>query len=247
MKTCRMGQLEIGRVPRVVGTVSSLAALRKAAASRARPYDILEVRLDLIGPSTRGWQALCRKAQRAGLPVLLTIRSAWEGGGWEGRDRERAAIYEKALPYVSAVDLEMASQELWPIARKARKAGKTVIASFHDFRGTCPAAKLRGIARHARDMRAHVVKIATYIRDPADAIELFGLLRETSDGPLCVIGMGPLGLHTRVSLACAGSALTYGFIDRSAAPGQLPCFALDGLLRLMCPAFRAARAGRRRS
>ncbi len=60
---------------------------------------------------------------------------------------------------------------------------------------------------------------------------LEGLLSDDWSVPLCVIGMGPLGTPTRLSFATAGSCLTYGYLDKPAAPGQWPAKELYAALR----------------
>ena len=75
------------------------------------------------------------------------------------------------------------------------------------------------------------------IHGPADIAVLFSVLNTEGQKPLCLIGMGPLGIPTRVTLACEGSCLTYGYADRSAAPGQTPSSTLVRRLRKLCPAY----------
>src|SRR2546426_10055008 len=50
MRTVRIGNLEIGKIPRVVATLASLEAMKRFEALDMKPCDIAEVRLDLIGP-----------------------------------------------------------------------------------------------------------------------------------------------------------------------------------------------------
>jgi len=55
-------------------------------------------------------------------------------------------------------------------------------------------------------------------------------LTEKHSGPICVIGMGELGVKTRTEFPRRGSCLTYGYFESSAAPGQLPAATLMELL-----------------
>ena len=63
-------------------------------------------------------------------------------------------------------------------------------------------------------------------RSEADLETLRTLLLSDWQTPLCVIGMGDLGASTRISFAKMGSCLTYGYLDRPMAPGQISAAAL---------------------
>ena len=200
-------------------------------------FDVAEIRWDMIGTEKTSVLSSCRQIEKAGTPVILTIRSALEGGAWEGDEDQRLSLYKAALPHVSAVDVEIASLIFQPVIKMAHKAGKTVIGSFHDFDRTPDAEELRGVVRAGRRAGADIVKIATVIDGPSDVAVLFSVLNQEGKKPLCLIGMGQHGVATRVTLACKGSCLAYGYADRSAAPGQTPSSTLMRRLRKVCPAY----------
>lgn len=231
MKKISIGRLTLGTVPRVVGTVTTVAALRRLAAGRVRDADIVEVRLDLVGADLDDWPRLCRRIEKSGTPVVLTIRDAREGGAWKGAAAKRLALYEKASAIVSAIDVEIRSSIFARAAKAAHRRRAGVIGSFHDFKGTPPAARLRDIIRRGRKGGADIVKIATRAERAEDLITLNEILRAARGGPLCALGMGRLALCSRFALPCAGSCLTYGFLDRAAAPGQVSCRKLAARLR----------------
>ena len=139
-----------------------------------------------------------------------------------------------------------ASGLLPPLIRPARKAGTVVIGSHHDFERTPKVSVLKDVVRRGRRAGVDIVKIATFIRRAEDVFVLLELLGEVDGGPLCLIGMGPLGLQTRIRLACDGSCLTYGFVDRPAAPGQWSCGELVARLRESCASFDSDYLARRR-
>lgn len=230
-----MTQRRSGLLPEVprplrVGVITSGRTLCRPARLERRRFDLVEVRLDLVGAGTPDWLSRCRELERRGIPVLLTIRAAREGGTWRGTAAARRELYRQALPWVSAVDVEIRSPLFTALAREVRAARKTLVGSFHDFTGTPAPARLREVIRIGRRGGAHIVKVAATVRRPDDVITLFELLRLRRAGPLCLIGMGPQGLHTRVSLAGAGSCLVYGALDAPSAPGQMDCRELDALL-----------------
>ena len=200
-------------------------------------FDVAEVRWDKIGTGKTSVLSLCRQIGKTGTPVILTIRSAQEGGGWDGDEERRLALYEEALPYVSVVDVEIGSSIFKPLLQAAHKSGKAVIGSFHDFEQTPEAKSLLDIVQAGRRAGADIVKIATMIHGPSDVAILTSVLTKERKKPLCVIGMGPQGVTTRVTFACKGSCLTYGYADRTAAPGQTPSSTLIRRLRKHCPAY----------
>jgi 3-dehydroquinate dehydratase I len=106
------------------------------------------------------------------------------------------------------------------VARQAEKLGKVCLVSHHDFAKTPPLAELEAIVQRAQQHKA-AAKVATMIRSEADVETLLALLKRRWPGPLCVIGMGDAWKQTRVSFAKLGSCLTYGYLDKPTAPGQI--------------------------
>ena len=236
------GALHIGEVPRVVGTLSSFA---KNLSSWVREIscDIVEVRLDQM-PLENDWLSRCRSLQSTGLPVILTIRHPSEGGQWHGSEERRLELYEQALRELSAVDIEFKSAIAIRVAEAAKRLGKVAIVSFHDFAQTPPLADLQAVISKAEAF-AGIVKVTTMAHSEQDVDILRQLLTRRWKVPLCAMGMGALGAQTRVSLAAAGSCLTYGYLDKPMAPGQLAASELVRQLRKALPAYdRECRASR---
>jgi 3-dehydroquinate dehydratase I len=232
-----LGKLKIGRVPRVVGSIACADTLGRIRGPTDLTFDVAEIRWDMIGTEKSSVITACHQIEKTGAPVILTIRSSLEGGEWTGDEARRLALYKKALPHVSAVDVEISSSIFQSVLDAAHKEGKTVIGSFHDFEQTPDAKKLRVVIHEGRRAGADLVKIATMIHEHEDIATLFKVLHQEGRKPLCLIGMGQHGVSTRVTLACEGSCLTYGYADRSAAPGQTPSSTLVRRLRTLCPAY----------
>ena len=232
MKTeLHLGSLQLGPRPLVVGVFSSCRTLEHPLDVSQLPFDVAELRIDLIGVDCPDWLEFASRLGAAGMPVILTVRHPDEGGRWYLDEHERAAVYRTALPFVSAIDVEIGSELLKPLADEAHRAGKLVIGSFHDFEKTPEPVALRENIRDGRSKGADVVKLATMIRTDTDLAALHSLLAEKDSAPLCLLGMGDRGAESRVSLALAGSCLTYGFHDQSNAPGQLSAGELRDRLR----------------
>ena len=101
---------------------------------------------------------------------------------------------------------------------------------FHDFKNTPPLSRLREVIRQAQDQGADAIKIATHTAAPSDVARLLDLFSSTRL-PLAVMGMGPLGMSSRVLLANCGSVLNYGWIHAPNVPGQLAARELAKILR----------------
>ncbi len=213
--------LEAG--PLVVGVLSSLDGKFPLAG------DIVEVRLDKTGRPP-DWLERCKAIEARGKPVLLTIRLRSEGGEWPEDDGGRLKIYEDGLAALSAVDVELSSVICDKVTKQAEKLGKPCLVSHHDFEKTPPLAELESIVKRARQNGA-VPKIATMIRSQDDVEILHALLGRRRKRPLCVIGMGQVWKQTRVLFPKLGSCLTYGYLDKPTAPGQVSAAELVRQLR----------------
>ena len=209
-------------MPRIVGCVGSANVLMRCARQVPPDCDMLEVRLDLVGLCGGHWLELCEAIQKQGMPVLLTIRDASEGGAWQGGKEERLALYVEGLASVSAVDVEIGTGMLKILASAAHRRRVKVVGSFHDFEGTPTLAQFKAVEKRGRRMGADVVKVAAMVKTPADLARLLAM-PANAKGPICVLGMGALGTISRVALPCAGSCLAYGSLVTSTAPGQLSC------------------------
>ena len=215
--------LAVGPAPRVVGTLSSLTPKRKMWG------DIIEVRLDKMARPV-DWLQRCAALQFGGKPVLLTVRLRSEGGDWEKDDEQRLEIYRQGLRELAAVDVELSSVICRDVARAAARLKKASVISFHDFEKTPPLRELCAIVEKAQAIGS-IAKVSTRIKRASDVDLLRSLLRKPWEKPLCVIGMGRAWSKTRVLFATLGSCLTYGYIDRPTAPGQMAAAELARRLR----------------
>ena len=219
--------LAVGPTPRVVGTLSSLGRKRELCG------DIVEVRLDKMARPA-DWLKRCAALQSGGKPVLLTVRLRAEGGDWESDDKDRLEIYRQGLQELAAVDVELSSAICRAVASEAKRLKKASVISFHDFEKTPPLLELGEIVKKAHAIGS-IAKVSTMIKHESDAEVLRALLGRRWEKPLCVIGMGRAWSKTRIEFATLGSCLTYGYIDRPTAPGQMSAAELVRRLRRALP------------
>jgi 3-dehydroquinate dehydratase-1 len=216
-------KLAVGPSPRVVGTLSMLPPKGELAG------DIVEVRLDKMARLS-DWLKRCAALQSTGKPVLLTVRLRAEGGDWETDNEERLEIYKEALQELAAVDVELSSAISREVAREAARLKKASVISFHDFAKTPPLRELCAIVEKEHALGS-IAKVSTMIKHGSDVDVLRALLRRRWDKPVCVIGMGRAWSTTRIEFATLGSCLTYGYLDKPTAPGQMSAAELVRRLR----------------
>jgi 3-dehydroquinate dehydratase-1 len=223
----------------IVGTVHHADSLDAARRLRPRTVDLLELRVDGF-PERES--ALLAAAATLRLPLIVTVRSAAEGGQHPLPNAARAEWYHRFLDVASAIDLELASlPALRAVVEEARRRDVAVILSVHDFAATPSYGRLRSLARRAKASGATIFKCATRLRGPADLYTLHRLVAARDLGiPVAAMGMGPDAPASRLLLGAAGSALNYGYIDRPNAPGQLPAALLKSLLEQLRTAGSSA-------
>jgi 3-dehydroquinate dehydratase-1 len=240
--------LDLARGPLIVGVADHPDALLACArlAPDARAFDLVEARVDLFseqrleGPGA----AACADLEASGTPVLVTLRSASQGGRFAAEDDERLARFRAALAVASWADVEDDAPILPAVAALvgARPGGQLVV-SHHDFDRTPPlAALLACVDACAAAAPRAIAKVATAVRTPEDRAVLHALLARRPERT-AVIGMAAGDDGLRVELAAAGSLLAYGFLAGATAPGQMSAQALHARLLAASPGY-AARRGR---
>ena len=212
--------LQLGRVPRVVGTIITEEFLRRWSATPTKlACDLVELRLDGF-PDFPDWIGIGKQIEHLGTPVFVTIRDASEGGKWNRGDTQRWPLLESAIRSFSGVDIELESALVPAVAELCGQLGKLSIFSFHDFTQTLPREALEAKLRRAHRLGG-IGKIAATANTREDLETLRGLLPgKASTQPTCIIGMGPLGRETRLQFPLEGSCFTYGYLDTPGAPGQ---------------------------
>jgi len=209
-------------VSNVVGVVDSPRAIAIASRMKSATVDFLEWRADCLPGITL--------PKVAAAPWIVTARHPMEGGQGGLSSSARRGILLGLIDGAKAVDVECRSLgALREVVEAAHTRRVDVIASFHDFRRTPSVQRLREVLKGCVDGGADVVKIATRTESADDVrrlLELFGVARI----PLAVMGMGPLGMASRLLFGSCGSVLNYGWLDRPNVPGQWSAKDLKAML-----------------
>jgi 3-dehydroquinate dehydratase-1 len=91
-------------------------------------------------------------------------------------------------------------------------------------------AAMRDRRSRAFDAGADIFKLAALADDARSVSRLLDFISTAGTHPLAVMGMGKLGQASRLVLACAGSILNYGYLNKPNATGQWEAKELKALL-----------------
>ena len=204
-----------------------------AAAQRAEPLaDVIEIRLDAItSPAIQPFPDLIKK------PLLFTNRAKWEGGAFNGEEKDRLALlYEASEKGAAYIDIELKTD---PVLRqdliKATKNKCQSIVSWHNFTVTPSSQALRSILQEQYRSSADIGKIVTMALNFNDVLRVLTLQQEATEMgfPLIAFCMGRAGTISRVATLELGGFMTYAAPDssnNSTAPGQIPVSLLRNFL-----------------
>ena len=264
-----------GGVPAVAVSLTGPTAAHARAQARHgidAGADVLELRVDLLEevdalvafteapgeePSTTDSMVVTTAAAQVleclhrmgdvvnGVPLLLTCRTAAEGGRAQLDDAAYGALLRSVLDGLTdwaperrpaAIDVEVQRGCLPEVSQQAHGLGIDVVASFHDFETTPADEVLEEVLARMASEGADLAKIAVWPTSAADVARLLGVCaRATADPgegaglgiPVATMSMGALGAVSRVAPAF-GTALTFAVVPdeqgetQASAPGQLP-------------------------
>jgi 3-dehydroquinate dehydratase/shikimate dehydrogenase len=202
----------------VIRTETNDEAIAGMQEARRLGADLCELRADYLRDPDLG-RILAAKP----LPVLVTVRPAWEGGRFEGSESVRTGLLEDAcLHGADYVDVEFRAYKDFP-----RRQAKLVL-SYHDFEKA--PEDLEATARKMASLEPFLVKVAVQARGTADLVRLLRL-QTSFPSPIAVIAMGDYGEPLRVLAPKYGGWITYASLrpGLESAPGQLT---VEDLVRL---------------
>jgi 3-dehydroquinate dehydratase-1 len=196
--------------------------------SATEEADMIELRLDLIHKSDPlGTLKALREATSK--PIIATVRLRDEGGMFQGSEVERIDLLVKASSYADYADVELLAEMRDEAMSRIKKP---VIVSYHDFQNMLDDRKLAEVYGQMKNTKAAIAKIALTPQNLEDNLRILEFLLD-ADTPLCMIAMGRIGRHLRAVAPLYGSALTYGFVTESTAPGQMSLKELIAARRLL--------------
>jgi len=211
--------------------------------------DLIELRVDQMPGISDDEIRSLRDESPGGKAIILTIRSAAEGGAWPDSEEARIDRLIELSPVADYLDVEFATWlgshhlrhrlKFALDASSRRSSHCKLILSSHDFAGRpSKLTKLHLDLMGSED--CHVLKLAWRARTIRDNFEAFGMMRlrcesvagHTPEPPI-IICMGPEGLLSRALARKFGAFATFASLKpgRESAPGQLTISQLRDLYR----------------
>lgn len=209
------------------------------------PFDVVEWRADWYESVFQFGQveSVIKELRRilGEKPILFTFRTLQEGGQRPIDTRDYAELNKKvaATKLVDFIDVEIFQGD--KIARDiiigAHAFGVKVIASNHDFQKTPEKEELVKRLCKMQDLGADIPKIAVMPKKKKDVITLLAATQEMveqhADRPIITMSMASDGMISRLCGEVFGSALTFGAVGKTSAPGQMDAMELRTVLELI--------------
>ena len=230
---------DLGERPYVVAVLNK-ASVKTAQSAQRLGADILELRVDMLDSCYHNGKkvsSIIRQLKKeVRLPVILTIRSSKEGGMTKITDSKRLDIFREAISETDLVDIEINSDLInSKVIELAKTQNKKIILSYHNFEKTPTLPYLKNQAEKACDLGCDILKIAVTANNTEDVRRLLNFCSGWEKTKISVMSMGHLGVASRLAGFLFGSCLTYGFIDKPVACGQLSVKDLVKYYRILYP------------
>ena len=119
----------------------------------------------------------------------------------------------------------------------AHRHSVKVIASNHDFHATPSKEEIIIRLIKMQELGADILKIAVMPQNSRDVLTLLSateeMMRLYAERPLITMSMGSAGLISRLCGESFGSAVTFGAVGKTSAPGQIAAEELVQVLELL--------------
>jgi len=151
-------------------------------------------------------------------------------------DEERLAALLAAIEAGAAfVDLEVDAPEALrdAVIAAARKKGCKVIVSYHNFSETPLRHYLVQVIEDCFDRGADIAKVICRVQNSQDCVRILSLYEARKN--LVALGMGPLGVITRIAAPFLGAPLTYASLEpgKETAEGQPDLKTLESVMKFL--------------
>lgn len=206
-------------------TLEEAVASSKRAAEKSP--ELIEVRFDHITPLPDDLTGF----KEIQVPKIATLRSVSQGGHFSGSDREKAALFRRAIKAgFGVLDIESDSPLLTHASRDFR--GADTICSHHNLHLTPETAEIVEILV-SNASKGNVTKAAFKVNSVHDirSIVEAAMVFSSTENDFILLGMGACGEMTRIHAKRMKCAFTYASLEpgKEAAPGQID---FDTLRRL---------------
>lgn len=218
----KIGGLKSGKRPLVAAALTD-KDIKSIKAGDVGAIDIIELRVDMFSKLSCNFVSGTFKKMQKKLskPILGTIRMKSEGGKVFIKDTQRYDLFKAIIPLADMIDIEIQSTLFEPVVKLAHNFGKSVIASYHNFKITPREAFLSAMLSKSKRAGADLTKLALKANSMNDVARLLRFTMDHKEMNLITISLGKTGMVSRVINPFFGSLITYGYIGSPKADGQM--------------------------
>ncbi|MCL5674275.1 MAG: type I 3-dehydroquinate dehydratase [Candidatus Omnitrophica bacterium] len=134
------------------------------------------------------------------------------------KETKRREIYEKIIPYVDYLDIEIKSRLAPKIVKISKSKNRKTILSYHNFKKIPSVKKLKSLYQKAELLNPDIFKLAVQINKTSEFLSLMNLAIKWKQTVL-IVPMGMPGIFRFIPLYY-GSPFTYVFLEKPSASGQ---------------------------
>lgn len=249
MQTVKVRHIEIGTgIPKICVPITGKSVeeiTQEAEKIRGEYADFVEWRADWFADVDNLQSVLETGRILRGIlgeiPILFTFRTAKEGGERPISTEEYIRLNESVIKsgFFDLVDVELfcGDEIVRRLIGTAHESEVKVIVSNHDFEKTPPQEEIVSRLRNMQDLGADISKIAVIPQCRRDVLTLLAateeMYTEYAVRPIVTMSMGARGVISRVSGETFGSAVTFGAVGKTSAPGQLDAKRLKNVLDIL--------------
>lgn len=235
-KTVHIKHITIGEgIPKicvpVTGSTREEILTQTETAAACQP-DLLEWRADFfekcMDEEAVGNVIQAVRKRLGEIPLLFTFRTAQEGGNRKIAAKAYSELLCSAAeqkPDLIDVEICMESVRDSGLIGQLQSQGIRIVASNHHFEGTPSEEEMISILETMEHAGADILKLAVMPQNPRDLLKLLSVTEKGSrrfEQPLITMAMGGCGVLSRIAGGQFGSAVTFGCVGRTSAPGQIP-------------------------
>ena len=165
-----------------------------------------EIRINKLGEILGNYSKQC----------IFTLRPRWEGGFFNGTEKERLATFYQLLDLKPGyIDIELKSISKSIVKDLIESNTEiTKIVSQHNFVSTPDFQLLERSAKRALKI-GNIAKIVTTAIKFRDNVTALKLIKHFPKGKIISFCMGELGLITRILSPLIGAPFTYAALDKN--------------------------------
>lgn len=163
---------------------------------------------------------------------VVVCKDPMEKGKWKGTAaQKRRLLLAAARGGAHYIDMGLHSGKAEIQKCVALKGKSKLIISWHDFEKTPSMKRLETLSEKMMNFGADIVKIASFAQDATACDRLIHLAQnlQMRKQPHIVLGMGEMGLSTRIFAKKLGNMLNFVTLNHQTAPGQ---FTLQQMLQI---------------